>query len=54
MQLLIKVTVSNVDGSVVKKYVMNHDSAEQRRVLGEQCRYAFEAGQTVNTSPVRK
>lgn len=54
MSLIIKVTISNRDGTVLKQYFMDHDSAEQRRVLGEQCRYAFEAGQTVNTSPVSK
>ena len=32
-------------------YRMNHDDPTQRRVLGEQCRNAFEAGQCVVTIP---
>lgn len=32
-------------------YMMNHDSAEERRVLGQQCRHAFEHGQVVLTYP---
>lgn len=32
-------------------YRMNHDDPAQRRVLGEQCRNAFEAGQCVVTIP---
>lgn len=30
-------------------YVMDHDDPAQRRVLGEQCRNAFEAGQMIVT-----
>lgn len=33
-------------------YTMDHDDQAQRRVLGEQCRNAFEAGQCVITSVV--
>ena len=33
-------------------YVMNHDNALERQVLGMQCRYAFEANQCVVTSRV--
>ncbi len=33
-------------------YTMNHDDPAQRRVLGEQCRNAFEGGQVVLTCPV--
>lgn len=32
-------------------YVMNHDDPGERRVLGEQCRNAFEAGQVIVTYP---
>lgn len=34
-------------------YDMDHDDAKQRRVLGEQCRNAFEAGQCVVTYPIK-
>ena len=34
-----------------KKYFLDHDDQSQRRVLGEQCRNAFEAGQCVVTYP---
>lgn len=36
----------------VAHYVMDHDDPSQRRVLGEQCRNAFEAGQSVVTNPI--
>jgi hypothetical protein len=32
-------------------YTMDHDDQAQRRVLGEQCRNAFEGGQVVVTMP---
>ena len=35
------------------EYVMEHDDDAQRRVLGAQCRCAFEAGQAVLTFPQR-
>ena len=35
-------------------YVMDHNDPAQRRVLGEQCRNAFEAGQCIVTFPVNK
>lgn len=34
---------------LLKQWVMDHNQAEQRRVLGEQCRSAFEAGQKIVT-----
>lgn len=34
-----------------RTYTMDHDDQAQRRVLGEQCRNAFEAGQCVVTYP---
>ena len=34
-----------------RKYSMNHDDPMQRRVLGEQCRNAFEGGQRIVTYP---
>ena len=40
-------------GIPFKWYTMNHDDAAERRVLGEQCRNAFEAGQCVVTYPVK-
>lgn len=50
MSLPILVTV--IDGKeIIAAYVMNHDDAAQRRVLGEQCRNAFEAGQEIRTRP---
>jgi hypothetical protein len=33
------------------EYVMDHDDPAQRRVLGEQCRNAFEGGQLIVTYP---
>lgn len=33
-------------------YVMEHNNEEQRRVLGMQCRNAFEAGQCISTVPL--
>lgn len=48
--LYVKVEVWN--GCVkFREYVMNHDEADQRRVLGEQCRNAFEGGQRIVTYP---
>lgn len=52
--LLVKVTVSNRDGTVLCRYTMDHDDIVQRRILGEQCRNALEAGQSVNTTPKHK
>lgn len=52
--LKIHVTVKNRPGVVptlVADYVMDHDDHIERRVLGEQCRNAFEAGQSVSTTP---
>lgn len=37
---------------IVSYYTMDHNDPAQRRILGEQCRNAFEAGQCVLTYPV--
>jgi hypothetical protein len=37
---------------VYREYEMDHNDPAQRRVLGEQCRNAFEGGQCVITYPV--
>jgi len=53
--LKIHVIVKNRPGVVpalVADYVMDHDDQTERRVLGEQCRNAFEDGQSVSTKPV--
>lgn len=39
---------------LVRYFLMDHNDPAQRRVLGEQCRSAFEAGQLVMTWPLRK
>lgn len=39
------------DDKPIREYDMNHDDAAQRRVLGEQCRNAFEGGQVIVTYP---
>ena len=39
---------------IIASYIMEHDNIAERRVLGEQCRNAFEGGQTVITHPVVK
>jgi hypothetical protein len=36
-------------GTPFRSYRMDHDDPSQRRVLGEQCRNAFSAGQTIVT-----
>lgn len=40
------------DWPPIAEYTMDHDDPAQRRVLGEQCRNAFEGGQLVVTYPV--
>jgi hypothetical protein len=50
MTLIIRVVVEDDTGPIAD-YVMNHDDPQQRRVLGQQCRLAFEAGQSVWTCP---
>lgn len=40
------------DKPPLRDYLMDHDDQTQRRVLGEQCRNAFEAGQVIVTFPV--
>ena len=35
----------------LRDFVMDHEDPTQRRVLGEQCRNAFEAGQIILTMP---
>lgn len=54
--LIIVVEVRAEHGSkhLIRAYTMDHDDQFQRRVLGEQCRNAFEAGQSVTTYPQRK
>lgn len=41
------------DNRQLRHYTMNHDDPVQRRVLGEQCRNAFEGGQRIVTYPMR-
>lgn len=43
---------TDIRRKLIRRYVMDHDSQEQRRVLGEQCRNAFEAGQLIVTYPI--
>lgn len=38
-------------GYLMRRYVMDHNDILQRRVLGEQCRNAFEGGQKIVTYP---
>lgn len=52
--MIIFVYVSTVTGQPVAQYWMDHDDGAQRRVLGAQCRNAFEAEQCVFTCPVPK
>jgi hypothetical protein len=55
--LMVKVEVWDCREGLPRKllaYTMNHDDAQQRRVLGIQCRNAFEAGQSIRTSPVTR
>lgn len=35
----------------IRAYKMNHDNPDERRVLGQQCRNAFEGGNVVITYP---
>lgn len=51
--LLVKVMVSNMEGNMLKRYVMDHNDPAQRKVLGMQCRAAFEAGQSIYTKPLK-
>jgi len=51
VQVIVKQSINGRE-VVVAKYVMNHDEQAERRVLGEQCRNAFEGGQMVITYPV--
>lgn len=53
MSLYISVVVMDSEGLDIANYVMDHDDPVQRRVLGEQCRNAFEAGQSITTSPIK-
>ena len=50
----MQVEVWNADKSLHRAYTMNHDDQTQRRVLGEQCRNAFEGGQRIVTYPVKR
>lgn len=48
--MIVYVEVWN--GAVMyRKYSMDHDDPMQRRVLGEQCRNAFDGGQRIVTYP---
>lgn len=38
----------------LRSYRVNHNDNLQRRVLGEQCRNAFEGGQVILTYPIAK
>lgn len=49
--LKVAVEVCDNHGVLIASYTMNHDDPAQRRVLGEQCRNAFEAGQSIFTYP---
>lgn len=44
--------ILEANGYIYRDYTMDHNDPAQRRVLGEQCRNAFEAGQCVLTYPV--
>jgi hypothetical protein len=44
---------AEMDGEPLHEFVMDHNDQQQRRVLGEQCRNAFSAGQCVVTFPLR-
>jgi hypothetical protein len=51
--LMVRVIVGDASGEkVIADFLMDHNDAMQRRVLGEQSRYAFLAGQSVFTNPV--
>lgn len=50
--LLVQVDVWSSAGHHAS-YVMDHNDRAQRRVLGEQCRTALNAGQTVKTTPLK-
>lgn len=52
MSLIVQVVVYSPSGQVFRKYTIDHDDPMQRRVLGEQCRNAFEAGQSIRTIPI--
>jgi hypothetical protein len=49
--LWVRVEVENAKGDVIHEYTMDHNDPQQRRVLGEQCREAFEGNQGVFTYP---
>ena len=55
MTLLVRVYVEtySADGTpaLLREYVMDHDNPSQRSVLGQQCHYAFRAGQGIATIP---
>jgi uncharacterized protein YicC (UPF0701 family) len=44
--------VMDMKAVIYRLYDVDHNDPAQRRVLGEQCRNAFEAGQCVLTYPV--
>lgn len=54
MKVKVEVYASKKDyesAHPIREYVMDHDDKTQRRVLGEQCRNAFEGGQVIVTMP---
>ncbi|MBN8224897.1 MAG: hypothetical protein J0L89_08790 [Xanthomonadales bacterium] len=57
MKIMVEVHAStehlNEDRPPLRCYTMDHDDQAQRRVLGEQCRNAFEAGQCIVTIPLK-
>ena len=48
----IAVRVYNKDGTLYRRYLMDHNDKQERVRLGEGCRDAFSAGQAVLTAPV--
>ncbi len=52
MRVMVEVYDYMDDAKLFRKYVMDHDDPIQRRVLGEQCRNAFEGDQMVVTYPL--
>lgn len=51
-KLVVFVEVCDAQGYVMREYWIDHNDSVQRRTLGEQCRNAFEGGQSIFTCPV--
>jgi hypothetical protein len=49
--LWVRVEIENAKGDVIHEYTIDHNDPQHRRVLGEQCREAFEGNQGVFTYP---